>query len=104
MLVIGADSLASLNRWRDWQLFSSLCHLLVLPRPQSKEPSADVLTAFSLGTAADLINQRAGLRLMLEAPFMDLSSTEIRQRISEGDLSQVPNRIKDYIVQQQLYL
>jgi len=104
VLIMGADSFASLHRWKDWQAFNTLCHLLVLPRPQAAQPDQAVLDAFAIGTREQLCQHPAGFRLMLDAPQVDLSSTHIRQQVAQGDTSGLLDSIKSYVAQQRIYL
>lgn len=83
VLVIGADSLASLQHWHRWQEYPALCHLAVLPRPGAAEPSEQVLNAFPRADASELCRLPAGRRLMLPAPNLDVSSTAIRRALAE---------------------
>ncbi len=39
VFMIGADSFANLHHWHHWQDYAALCHLAVVPRPDS--PLAD---------------------------------------------------------------
>lgn len=84
VLVIGADSLAQLHHWHRWQDYPQYCHLAVLPRPGAGQPTEAVLTAFPTASAAALTRQPAGLRLMLDGPNLDLSSTAVRQALAEN--------------------
>ena len=83
VLVIGADSLATLQHWHRWQEYPALCHLAVLPRPGAPEPAAQVLNAFPRADASELCTLPAGRRLMLPAPNLDVSSTAIRRALAE---------------------
>lgn len=103
ILVLGADSFAQLERWKDWQAFPSLCHLLVLPRPHAQPPSAQTAAAFPEATSAQLLAQPAGLRLMLAAPLLDISSTALRKDRAMHRRSLAPE-VAAYIHAQGLYL
>ena len=71
-LVIGADSLASLSQWHSHQELLAQVPLVVYPR-----------SGYDL---AQLANQypTAQIRLMTEAPQIEVSSTAIRQALHEG--------------------
>jgi nicotinate-nucleotide adenylyltransferase len=83
VLALGADSLANLHHWHRWQDYSALCHLAVLPRPGAADPADEVLSAFPKTDAASLLRQPAGRRLMLSAPFLDVSSSAVRRLLAE---------------------
>ncbi|MDF1630826.1 MAG: nicotinate-nucleotide adenylyltransferase [Alcanivoracaceae bacterium] len=85
VLILGADSLATLHLWHRWRDYPALCHLAVLPRPGAAEPVNEVLQAFPVTDANSLLAQPAGRRLMLSAPFLDVSSSAIRRLLAEKD-------------------
>lgn len=104
VLVLGADSLATLQQWQRWQEYSALCHLAVLPRPSAATPTAAVLDAFPESDAASLLQQPAGLRLMLRAPFMDMSASAVRRALAEsGHSSALDEAVLTHIHQHGLY-
>ena len=104
VLVIGADSLATLQHWYRWQEYPALCHLAVLPRPGSAEPEQQVLNAFPRADAGELCTLPAGRRLMLPAPNLDVSSTAIRQALAEkGDCPALDADVLAHIHQYGLY-
>ena len=104
MLVIGADSLASFQHWRDWQQFPSLCHLAVLPRPGAGAPAPEVLAAFPEASLGALRARPAGLRLMLAEPFVDVSATMIRETLAEdGECDVLDRQVLDHIRRHGLY-
>jgi len=87
VLVLGADSFASLHQWHRWQDYPALCHLAVLPRPGAATPSSAALNAFAEATASRLLQQPAGLRLMLSSPLMDVSASAVRRALIKNDHS-----------------
>ncbi len=101
ILVIGADSLAGMPQWRNWQIFRRLCHLVVLPRPKAPAPPPMITTAFPEGDAEQLLSQPAGLRLMLEQPRLDISSTQIRDNVDAASI--LPVKVAAYIRENGLY-
>lgn len=95
VFLIGTDSLASFPTWNEPQAILQLAYLGVAERPGSPVP-ADVLDAIP------------GLRervMEFDSPLIELSSTEIRQRRSEGKSITylVPQDVEDYIVENGLY-
>lgn len=104
VLVIGADSFASLHQWHRWQDYPALCHLAVLPRPGASEADLDVRAAFVPGEAPDLQQAPAGRRLMLDAPWLDFSATGIRDALArDGHSDALPPAVESYIHEQGLY-
>ena len=85
--VVGADAAASLPQWRRIDDAMRLASFVVAPRP---------------GYAADAPE---GV-VPLDAPAIDLSSTDIRRRFAEGGATryQVPLAVGDYIRDHGLYV
>lgn len=104
VLVIGADSFATLHQWHRWQDYPALCHLAVLPRPGAVAPSAEVTAAFVETTAQALLARPAGCRLMLSTPWLDLSATGVRQDLArQGTSAALPAPVAAYIRAHRLY-
>lgn len=98
--VIGWDSLEELHTWYDPQgVLAQLTHLVAVGRPgyaQGNEYNT-LLEARLPG-----IQQRL---LIVSAPLMNISSTELRQRVAEGRpiKYQTPETVEQYIVAHDLY-
>ena len=91
VLIIGQDQYAGLHTWRDWQALLGLVVLAVANRPgPPRRPSAEV--------------QRLAHR-MVPLPMLDISSTDIRQRVAAGaPISHlVPPEVARYIESHGLY-
>ena len=74
--LMGGDSLRDLLRWHDPAGFLSRCDLLaVMPRPEAPPDLA------SLQQGLPEIEQK--LRI-LQAPYVDLSSSDLRRRVRQG--------------------
>jgi len=98
--VIGWDSLEEMHTWYDpVGLLASLDHLVAVARPGYEEES---------GFRERLEGQLAGIGqrlLVVEAPQMEISSTDLRRRVSEGRSIkyQVPEVVEQYIMHHGLY-
>lgn len=103
VFVMGADSLATLDRWHRWREFAALCHLAVLPRPGADAPPEAVVKTFPEADPDRLLATPAGLRLMLESPWLDLSATGIRATLGSMNDNGLDSRVRDYIREHQLY-
>ena len=90
-LVIGADQYAGLHTWRDWPELLSRVVLAVANRP-GPVPAVH----------PEVQRQR---HRMVPLPMLDISSTDIRQRVSRGDAIDdlVPPEVARYIDQHHLY-
>lgn len=78
--VIGSDILADLPKWRAWDRIQQLVHVLVLYRAGHPAPQA------------------------VGPPMAEVSSTEIRQALSEGRRPEhlVPRRVLEYLAARRL--
>ncbi len=74
-LVIGADNLENIRRWRDYQRILREFGVVVYPRQGVDLPLV----------REDLLNECPDYKIQLaDAPTVDISSTEIRQGEAEG--------------------
>lgn len=104
VLLIGADSLATLDRWHQWQTLPRLCHLLVAPRPGHSQFPDAVLKAFPLADRDTLASTPAGGRLMLDGPHLDVSASAIREALArKGTCPALSSDVLDYIHRHHLY-
>jgi len=99
-LLMGADSLRDLPTWREPAEILTLALPVVVRRGGSAEPDFAPLT--NLVPAARLEGIKA---CQVEMPLMELSSTDLRQRASEGRSLRyrTPRAVEKYIETQELY-
>lgn len=87
-MVVGTDSFAGFDRWREWQRIPGLAHIIVVVRPGSDIPAAsaaaNLLSTRSADLVDDLHGSASGRILVLEPPLMEVSATGIRERIAQG--------------------
>jgi nicotinate-nucleotide adenylyltransferase len=87
-MVVGTDSFAGFDRWREWQQIPELAHIIVVVRPGADLAPGSVaeklLATRGVKSATELHRQPCGLILSMAPPLMDISATGIRQRIAEG--------------------
>jgi len=96
--ILGWGSLAELPQWKESSRLITMCHLAVVPRPGYPRPDLKALEALIPG-----LSQRV---ILLEKPEIDISASEIRDRVARG-LSithLVPEPVESYIKQQKLYM
>lgn len=74
--VMGADNLADIHRWRDYTRILSEHGVAVYPR-----------TGYDLNTIKqDLLNENPAYKIqIINAPMVDISSTQIRESVSLGE-------------------
>jgi len=81
-LVIGMDSFIKFKTWKDWEEFSKLIHLIVLPR-QGNQPTDKTLNTFEITEDAKLIKSKPnGLLYFSNSKMINISSSDIRVRIA----------------------
>lgn len=90
-LIIGMDSLASFNQWREPARIVALAKLAVYPR-----------TGYELPDADDLYRHKA---VVVNAPLVDVSSTRLREELRTRGSARylIPDRVSEYIVTKELY-
>jgi len=96
--ILGWGSLAELPQWKEPSRLITLCHLVAVPRPGYPRPDLKALEALIPG-----VSQRV---ILMNKPEMDISASEIRDRVARG-LSithLVPEPVDEYIKRHKLYL
>ncbi len=90
LLIMGADSVCDLPRWREPETILSLATLIVFPR-----------TGYSTRVP---VKGNASV-ILFESPVIDVSSTEIRERIRAGLPvgSLVPAAVLEFVLDKGLY-
>ncbi len=99
IFLCGMDSLLSLHRWKDWGEILKLCRFVTYMRPgYDNKPSADDLN-LPIEVADRLLTD------VMVGDFLDISSSEIRQRISAGEdiTPLVPKGVAEYIRSKAIY-
>ena len=89
-LVTGGDNWQIFNKWRNSEEILAKYHLLIYPR---------------LGYEVNIPDNLKDRVTLVDAPIIELSSTEIRDRLANG-LSvryYVPDEVHDFIERKQLY-
>lgn len=96
-LIMAADSLAQIDTWREPDRLLRLVEWIVGPRPGSRMPERAALEE-RFGQAATRIH-------LLEGPALDVSASEIRERVAAGRAIRylVPAAVEELIVDRRLY-
>ena len=96
--ILGYDSLAEMFLWHQPEKLVQLCHLVAIPRQGASFPSLKSMEAKVAGVK--------GKVLALDLPVIDISSSQIRHKVSRGVSVryQVPDAVDSYIKEHQLYL
>ena len=90
-LLIGSDSFLELNTWKDPELILEQVHMLVVGRP-----------GFEIQTVEERFRDNVTI---IDGPLIDISSSEIRQRVQLGKSIRywVPDCVEKIISQKGLY-
>ncbi len=94
--IIGADSFYDIPTWWHYRELMALCAFVVVARPDTDKEQ--LLSKFKG-------DEKPPRVFFLEDILVDISSTQIRERVAEGkDISQlVPTAVEAYITQYHLY-
>ena len=86
-LIIGMDAFAGLTHWYCWQKLFDYCHIVVTARPGYTLPPdlPDELASRIVDSAQALQTHRAGKILIKSVSLLDISASEIRQRMARGE-------------------
>ena len=94
--IMGADSAATLVHWRRAEQVADLCHIVVVQRPgQSMEFVRAALKSSPIAFSVRYV----------DVPQVDVSSTDIRERVRRGDTIEdmLPRAVAEYIENNGLY-
>lgn len=96
--IVGVDALAEFPTWRHPERIVQMCHLVAVKRPGSLDVNVEPLERSMPGIANRIIS--------LDNPLIDISSTDVRQRVAAGQpiTNLVPTAVERYIVEHTLYV
>lgn len=99
--LIGADSVLSFDRWREPERILELATPVVVLRPPWTRESFEN----RLREVFDDDRVESWMRDTVETPLMDISATEIRERLQRGEdaTDLIDARVQDYIRREGLY-
>ena len=90
-MIIGADNFVEFNNWKEPEQIVELCQLVVVGRPP-----------FDL---KKLISKYHNAIIKMPIPLMEISSTNIRERLRNNNTIRymVPSKVGEYIKKNKLY-
>jgi nicotinate-nucleotide adenylyltransferase len=96
-LLMAADTLAQIDSWREPDALLERVEWVVGPRPGVPMPERSALD--------DRFGERASRIHLLSGPSLDVSSTQIRERVAAGDAIRylVPRGVEELITDRGLY-
>ena len=109
VLLMGDDQFSKLDRWHRWKDLFTLAHIAVFARPGDDFPTSPAVAA-ELVARGDRANgawrvRSAGAVIRVEMPPLDISATELRERIGRGEdqSAWLPAPVIDYVARHRLY-
>ncbi len=111
--VIGADSWAEIDTWREWEKVLTLTNVIVVTRPDYEIDLSHVTKEIKVRlidlqkNVAQKIKNGEQKIYITDAVNLDISATEIRRKIraKEDDWRElVPNEVAKYIEKYELYI
>lgn len=107
VLLIGADQLARLDTWKDWQKLLDHAHIAVLTRPGSKPPPhhVDAFLRAHRARKSELRDSPAGLITAIDVTALSISASEIRRLVATGKNPRylLPEPVFEYLQRHGLY-
>jgi nicotinate-nucleotide adenylyltransferase len=96
--IVGPDALAELPQWKEPARLIESCQLVAIGRPGYAKVNLRVLERSVPGAAKRIT--------LLDVPQIDISSTDIRKRVAQGQSIRrlVPEAVEKYIQKHNLYL
>ncbi|MHB8844596.1 MAG: nicotinate-nucleotide adenylyltransferase [Nitrospirota bacterium] len=114
--ITGLDSFLEIGTWKEWERLLTLCSFVVLSREGHRfqdiaglgflDVPQQELMKLDAGEKNELVVTSGAMRVSLEMiPFLDISSTDIRQRIRSGRSIKyhLPEAVEHYIIENKLY-
>jgi nicotinate-nucleotide adenylyltransferase len=105
VFLMGGDSLADFHAWREPQRICQLAFVVVLARGGAATPDMNLLRPYLDNQHAGEANDRKLLQHVVSMPQVEISSSDIRQRIAGGRSTryQLHPAVEAYIDSERLY-
>lgn len=97
-LFVGEDMLLSFNKWYKYEEILSMCGIVAACRTESLE-KLDEMKAF----ASEVLGLDTDRAVICESTPIEISSTEIRERIKNGAVKELDGDVYEYIRSRGLY-
>ncbi|MEE8320899.1 MAG: nicotinate-nucleotide adenylyltransferase [Gammaproteobacteria bacterium] len=109
-LLLGMDAFKSIDTWHRWEELLTYVHIIIADRPGTTLPTGvktikELVDEYSVDDYTLLHQAQAGKILYIPVPMLDISSTHIRQQISNQNNVRflLPDAVLDYIHTNHLY-
>jgi nicotinate-nucleotide adenylyltransferase len=110
--ILGQDAFHAIQTWKEWEKLLLLCNFVVMTRPGYENKGLEGILPASFAsrfTYADdvkgFIGPTGHVIFFREVTFLDISSSDIRQRVKQGKSIKflVPETVRHYIAKNSLY-
>ncbi|MGZ3580463.1 MAG: nicotinate-nucleotide adenylyltransferase [Syntrophales bacterium] len=110
--ILGQDAFHAIHSWKDWQRLLLLCNFVVMTRPGYEDRGLEGILPADFASQFKYDDSVKGLRgptghviYFRGVTFLDISSSDIRQRAREGRSIKylVPETVRHYIMKNSLY-
>jgi nicotinate-nucleotide adenylyltransferase len=109
--VLGTDAFFEIKTWKEHQNLFGYAHFVVVQRPQTPAGKVESFLsslggpAFRKMTGNRFVGPGGHEVIYMESTFMDISSTEIREKVAKGKSIRflVPEKVRSYIIENGLY-
>jgi nicotinate-nucleotide adenylyltransferase len=110
--IVGQDAFHAIQTWREWEKLLLLCNFVVMTRPGYENKGLKGILPSRFASQFLYDADQKGFRgptghtlFFREVTFLDISSSNIRQRIKEGKSITylVPDAVRHYISKNNLY-
>ncbi len=97
--ITGTDEILELSTWKDPKTLLSLCKFISVNRPNYADETLE-------HRIKEITDEFGGEILLVNGPELDISSTQIRERVRAGRTIKylVPDEVNDYIIKNKLYI
>ncbi|MGE3920893.1 MAG: nicotinate-nucleotide adenylyltransferase [Gammaproteobacteria bacterium] len=109
-LIVGTDAYKNLMTWFRWNEILSLCHIVVVSRPNvilsHEEALTELLHEHWIYEKESLLKKTAGYIYSAPLTMLDISSTAIRQMIQSKNSPRylIPDSVLEYIEHEKIYI
>ncbi|MGB5599919.1 MAG: nicotinate-nucleotide adenylyltransferase [Thiothrix litoralis] len=105
LFALGVDAFLHFQRWHRWDEILGLAHLVVVHRPGYSLPPDDWYEPYLSANPAELCTTPAGRIYLLPVTALDISATQVRERLKQGKSPRylLPDSVLDSIQRHQLY-
>ena len=103
--IVGMDAYLNMPEWKQWEQFLDYAHIIVMKRPGYHLTSQSWGEEFKTGSEMRLTQMKLGHVYFADSNLIDISSTQIRERLAAGLSVQtlLSASVINYIKRKQLY-